>query len=85
MFEIIWFVAPRVLLVLLGFMVYRKLSTWKGFHEKAIWRGGSKNKVALSGQKGFVRIYSPSENRTASVNKTVKKRANKDIRAPWGW
>ncbi len=81
MFEILVIVVSRVLLVLLGFMVYRILSNWQGFHNTLIGRSGSGINGALAGQKGFVRVGSPG----GAQKYSVKMAANLKIQSPWGW
>ena len=81
MFEVLMIAASRVLLVLIGFKIYRYLSVWKGLHEPLIGRNGAIMKITLAGQKGFVRVGRHDKQRKP----LVKRIAYKDIRTPWGW
>lgn len=85
MFEIVLFVALRLLLlllvVLLGIKVYRKLSGWSDFNKPVTRRYGSGRKIAMAGQKGFIGTRLQGGKQKSSV----KKVPDAKIRSPWGW
>ena len=77
MFEIVLIVASKVLLVLLGFLLYRKLTAWLGAH-KLFGRGDTSRKAAARGQMGFVNLGAPRTSR-------LKTSTSSNYKAPWGW
>lgn len=81
MFEMVFIIVSRVLMVLLGFWVYRKLSAWGGFRETLFGRRGSLMQMTRTGQKGFVGVNSKDGKRKS----LIKRNRNKEVKAPWGW
>ena len=81
MFEIGIIIVSRLLLVYLGFCVYRRLSGWQGINDPVIGRSNSFMIVPPGGQRGFLDLGSKDGDKLR-IFRTV---ARKDIRAPWGW
>jgi hypothetical protein len=75
MFEIAIVFLPRVLLVLVGFWLYRKLRSRKGFQHTVIGRNGVVMRPTQHRQKGYVSLN----------KKPLKNVSKKGDKVPWGW
>jgi len=82
MFEISIIILSRLLIVVVGFLVYRKLYQWDGFEQTVIGRNGTAKRATSRGQKGYISLHLSA----AQQAKTVKLNSGKfAVRTPWGW
>jgi hypothetical protein len=82
MFEISIIILSRLLLVAIGFLIYRRFFRWEGFEQTVIGRNGIATQTTLRGQQGYISLKFPA----AKPAKTVKLNMRKfELRTPWGW
>jgi hypothetical protein len=82
MFEISIIILSRLLLVAIGFLIYRKFYRWEDFEQTVIGRNGIATQTTPRGQQGFISLKFSA----AKKAKTVKLNMSKfELRTPWGW
>jgi hypothetical protein len=74
------------ILLLLGILVYRRLTVFQGFDTTFVGRRPSM-KVGARGQKGYVTFHSRDTKKKQKPRKTAtRKTATKsELKSPWGW
>jgi hypothetical protein len=69
------------ILLLLGILVYRRLTVFQGFDTTFVGRRPSM-KVGARGQKGYVTFHSRDTKKKQKPRKTATK---SELKSPWGW
>ncbi len=82
MFEIAIIVLFRLLIVAVGFYLYRMLPVWQGFEQTVISRNGKIMRVAAKTQKGYISL---NASRSKQIGKGKAGATKGGFRAPWGW
>jgi len=82
MFEISIIILSRLLIVVVGFLVYRKLYQWDGFEQTVIGRNGTAKQATSRGQQGYISLslFGAKQAKTVKLNNRQF-----ELRTPWGW
>lgn len=82
MIETFFIILSRLLLVFIGFKLYRMCSKWDVLKLLLIGRNGKVTPAAPSAQQGVISIRNPLEKMAA---KTRSRKLGGTYKAPWGW
>jgi hypothetical protein len=82
MFESIVIILPRLLLVYIGFSIYRKFFGWDVLEQQVIGRSGRTIPGAPRTQQGYIFLKGP---RGKQTGKAKFRKLEGDFKAPWGW
>ena len=82
MFESVLIVLSRLLLVFIGFKLYRMFVSWEVFERTVIGRNGKIIPGAPRTQQGYIFLNRP---RGKQAGKEKFRKLNGDFKAPWGW
>ena len=70
------------ILLLLGFLVYRRLTDWQGLNNNTLVGRRPSVNVGSRGQKGYVTFHSQDTKTKQKPRKTATK---SKLKSPWGW
>ena len=82
MLEIVLIILPRLLLVYIGFKMYRKFFGWDVLEQPVIGRSGKTIPGAPRTQKGYMFLKRP---RGTQAGKARFRTLKYDFKVPWGW
>jgi hypothetical protein len=82
MFETILIILPRLLLLYIGFRIYRKFVGWDILGQSVIGRSGKTIPEAPRSQQGYIFLKRP---RGKQAGKDKFRKLNGDFKIPWGW
>lgn len=82
MFEVVLMILSRLLLVFIGFKLYRMFVERDVFEQLVIARNGLTRSGAPRTQQGYISLKRP---RGRQVEKAKFIKINGDFKVPWGW
>ena len=82
MLDFVLIILPRLLLVYIGFKMYRKFFGWDVLEQSVTGRSGKTIPGAPRTQKGYIFFKRP---RGTQAGKAKFRKLNGNFKVPWGW